>query len=115
MKFDCFISPSTRFLDIEVDITVVFLVSGTNVTGDVPIISYWPKRHLHDRVILLLLLPKSFSFFLSYLNLVIPARFKTTKPSFAQESKPLKYSGISSCSNKMTSSCKWPTVFPCPL
>ena len=78
MKFDCFISPSTRFLDIKVDITVVFLVSGTNVTGDVPV-SYWPKRHLQDRVILLQLLPKSFSFFLSYLNLVIPARFKTTK------------------------------------
>ena len=77
MKFDCFISPSTRFLDIEVDITVLFLVSGTNVTGDVPV-SYWPKRHLQDRVILLLL-PKSISFFLSYLNLVIPARFKTTK------------------------------------
>ena len=33
MKFDCFISPSTLFLDIEVDITVLFLVSCTNVKG----------------------------------------------------------------------------------
>ena len=31
--------------------------------------------HLHDGVVLLLL-PQSFSFFLSYLNFVIPARFK---------------------------------------
>ena len=31
--------------------------------------------HLHDGVILLLR-PESFSFFLSYLNLVIPVRFK---------------------------------------
>ena len=50
MKFDCFISPSTLFLDIEVDITVLFLVSCTNVTGDLPV-RYWPKRHLHDGVI----------------------------------------------------------------
>ena len=60
--------------------------------------------HLHDGVILLLR-PESFSFFLSYSNLVIPARFQWRKPKFAQESKPLKDSGRSS---KMTSSCKWP-------
>ena len=59
--------------------------------------------HLHHAVISLL--PESISFFLSYLNLVIPARFKTTKALVAKESKTLKHSGI--CS-KMTPSCKWP-------
>ena len=59
---------------------------------------------LHDGVILLLR-PESFSFFLSYLNLVIPVRFK-----FAQESKTLKDSGRSS---KMMSSCKWPIIGWC--
>ena len=61
---------------------------------------------LHDGIILLLW-PESFSFFLSYLNLVIPVRFQWQKPKFAQESKPLKDSGHSS---KMTSSCKWPII-----
>ena len=42
--------------------------------------------HLHDGVILLLR-PESFSFFLSYLNLVIPVRVKQQKSQFAQESK----------------------------
>ena len=51
--------------------------------------------HLHDGVILLLL-PESFSFFLSYLNLVIPVRVKQQKSQFAQESKTLKDSGRSS-------------------
>ena len=60
--------------------------------------------HLHDGVILLLR-PESFSFFLSYSNLVtIPVRFQWQKPKFAQESKPLK---DSSCSSKMMSSYKW--------
>ena len=51
--------------------------------------------HLHDGVILLLW-PESFSFFFSYLNLVIQARFKWQKLSFAQERKTLKDSGRSS-------------------
>ena len=64
---------------------------------------YTKLGHLHDAV--LSLLPESISFFLSYLNLVIPARFKTTKALVAKESKTLKHSGI--CS-KMTPLCKWP-------
>ena len=35
-----------------------------------------PIGHLHDVVILLLLRPESFSFFLSYLNFVILVRFE---------------------------------------
>ena len=62
--------------------------------------------HLHDGIILLLR-PESFSFFLSYLNLVIPVRVKQQKSRFAQESKTLKDSGRSS---KMTSSCKCPIL-----
>ena len=46
-------------------------------------------RHLHDGVILLLR-PESFTFFLSYLNLVVPARFTKQKHLFALESKTLK-------------------------
>ena len=42
-----------------------------------------------------LLRPKSFSTFLSFLNLVIPARFKFQKPWFAQERKISKDSGRS--------------------
>ena len=56
-------------------------------------------------VLILLLRPESFPFLLSYLNLVIPARFTKQKPLFTQESKTLQGSG---CSSKMTSSCKWP-------
>ena len=57
--------------------------------------------HLHDGVILLLR-PQRFSFFLSYLNLEIPGRFRWQNFSFAQESKTLEDSGRSS---KMRSSC----------
>ena len=68
-------------------------------------------RHLHDGVILLLR-PESFTFFLSYLNLVIPARFTKQKHLFAQESKTLK----DSCrSSKMTPSCIWPIISVIPL
>ena len=68
-------------------------------------------HHLHDGVILLLR-PESFTFFLSYLNLVIPARFTKQKHSFAQESKTLK----DSCrSSKMTPSCIWPIMSIVPL
>ena len=51
--------------------------------------------HVHDGVILLLR-PKFFLFSFSYLNLVIPARFKWQKPWFAQERNTLKDSGRSS-------------------
>ena len=64
--------------------------------------------HLHDGVILLLG-AESCTFFLSYSNLVIPARFKKQKHLFAQESKTLKDSGRSS---KMPPSCKWSLLFP---
>ena len=68
-------------------------------------------RHLHDGVILLLR-PESFTFFLSYLNLVIPVRFTKHKHLFAQESKTLK----DSCrSSKMTPSCKWSIISVFPL
>ena len=68
-------------------------------------------RHLHD-VVILLLRPESFTFFLSYLNLVIPARFTKQKHLFAQESKTLK----DSCrSSNMTRSCKWPIISVIPL
>ena len=68
-------------------------------------------RHLHDGDILLLR-PESFTFFLSYLNLVIPARFTKQKHLFAQESKTLK----DSCrSSKMTPTCKWPIISVVPL
>ena len=63
-------------------------------------------RHLHDGVILLLR-PESFTFFLSYLNLVIPARFTKQKHLFAGESKTLK---VSRRSSKMTPSCKWTII-----
>ena len=45
--------------------------------------------HLHDDVSLLLR-PEFISFFLSYLNLVVPVRFKKRKPQFAEESNTLK-------------------------
>ena len=68
-------------------------------------------RHLHDGVILLLR-PESFTFFLSYLNLVIPAGFTKQKHVFAQESKTLK----DLCrSSKRTPSCKWPIISVIPL
>ena len=68
-------------------------------------------RHLHDGVILLLR-PESFMFFLSYLNLVIPARFTKQEHLFAQESKTLK----DSCrSSNMTRSWKWPIISVIPL
>ena len=60
--------------------------------------------HLHDEV-LLLLRPEFTSFFLSYLNLEVPVRFKYQKPKFTQESNTLKDSGRNS---KMTLSVKWP-------
>ena len=68
-------------------------------------------RHLHDGVILLLR-PESFTFFLSYLNLVIPVRFKQQKYLFVQESKTLNDSCRSSI---MTPSCKWPIISVIPL
>ena len=55
--------------------------------------------------VILLLRPKSFSAFLSFLNLVIPARFKFQKPWFVQERKISKDSGRSDI---MTSSCERP-------
>ena len=57
-------------------------------------LSFWPYKigHLRDGL-LLLLRPESFSFLLSYLNLVIPARFTKQNQLFAQESKTLKDSG----------------------
>ena len=68
-------------------------------------------RHLHDGVILLQR-PESFTFFLSYLNYLILARFTKQKHLFAQESKTLK----DSCrSSKMTPSCKWPIISVIPL
>ena len=63
-----------------------------------------PIGHLHDSVSLLLR-PEFFSFCLSYLILVIPARFKQQKHWFARESRSLKDSGGNS---KMTPSCKRP-------
>ena len=67
-------------------------------------------RHLHDGVILLLR-PESFTFFLSYLLMAIPARFTKQKHLIAQESKTLK----DSCrSSKMTPSCKWPIISVTP-
>ena len=69
----------------------------------------WSIGHLHDGVILLLW-PECFSFFLSYLNFVIPVMCTKQKPLFAQESKTLKDSGRSS---KMMSSCKWPIIGWC--
>ena len=70
-------------------------------------------RHLHLRHgVILLLRPESFTFPLSYLNLVIPARFTKQKHLFAQESKTLK----DSCrSSKMTPSCKWSIISVIPL
>ena len=68
-------------------------------------------RHLHDGVILLLR-PESFTFFLSYLNLVIPVRFTKQKHLLAQEGKTLKDWRRSS---KMTPSCTWPIICVIPL
>ena len=70
-------------------------------------------RHLHLRHgVILLLRPESFTFPLSYLNLVIPARFTKQKHLLAQESKTLK----DSCrSSKMTPSCKWSIISVIPL
>ena len=65
--------------------------------------------HLHDGVNLLLR-SVFFSFFLSYLNFVIPVRFEWQKPLLAQESKTLTDSGHSS---NMMSSCKWPVTRIC--
>ena len=63
-------------------------------------------------VLLLLLLPPPpptppfVSFFLSYLKLAIPVRFKTAKALIYQDSETLKHFG---CHSKMTSPCsKWP-------
>lgn len=50
--------------------------------------------------------PPFISFFLSYLKLAIPVRFKIAKALICQDSETLKHFG---CSSKMTSSCsKWP-------
>lgn len=50
--------------------------------------------------------PPFISFFLSYLKLAIPVRFKIAKALIYQDSETLKHFG---CSSKMTSSCsKWP-------